>query len=358
MWTAPQALLYLCFRDVSLACEARDDTTRLLKLRFYWHALGRARKTERNLRDAANLLLTKLREGQITATAVNNSASDVAIIRAAMDKVEDAFASFANAENSPSIGDCFTGAGVATFAFSEEEIAQIAGAMIDDRYFVSELSFADVCAKDSLSLSEALRVIASFDPDGGSDIASVFSGRFWAMADAVLPKFSSTSEDASNFIANALRVRERAASAIVSLLSSGRLTAATERGHVPSDAWSRWTPDWWRNELGPLLNPGLYRHIRVERQAVTMASRPTGKSEIAYKDELDRSGAPGRPTSIHLIHAEHERRLDAGFSLEKVSAESRYLEGWLASTHPKMPHAGAGAIENAIRLRHRDRKRP
>ncbi len=66
-----------------------------------------------------------------------------------------------------------------------------------------------------------------------------------------------------------------------------------------------------------------------------------------------RSGAPGRPTPMHLVRGEFDRRC----SLESVEAtitqEATFLSGWLNATHPKAPPLAPKAIANALRAKHR-----
>lgn len=66
------------------------------------------------------------------------------------------------------------------------------------------------------------------------------------------------------------------------------------------------------------------------------------------------SGAPGRPTSMHLVVAELDRRAGNGEMKESVVAESKDLSQWLAKVHADKPQAKPKAIETGIRARHRE----
>ncbi len=66
-----------------------------------------------------------------------------------------------------------------------------------------------------------------------------------------------------------------------------------------------------------------------------------------------RSGAPGKPTSMHLVEEEFLRRHEADEIAPKVSQEAAYLEGWLRSSYPKHPRLTAKAIANHLSGRHR-----
>jgi hypothetical protein len=91
------------------------------------------------------------------------------------------------------------------------------------------------------------------------------------------------------------------------------------------------------------------RHISAA--AVTISS---GRAEnLAGGASNARTGAPGRPSSMHLIRQEHERRLAAGEAQGAVSAEAAKLAYWFVTNHPNLPRAGRKAIENAIRATHR-----
>jgi hypothetical protein len=56
---------------------------------------------------------------------------------------------------------------------------------------------------------------------------------------------------------------------------------------------------------------------------------------------------------MHLVHEEHQHRLDSGEAERSVVAESKLLAAWLRNTHPHAPKLTAKAIENNIRDRHR-----
>ncbi len=68
------------------------------------------------------------------------------------------------------------------------------------------------------------------------------------------------------------------------------------------------------------------------------------------------TGAPGRPTSAHLIEAEFERRAEAGERQARLRAEAKTLEGWLQQAHPRAPRLSWKTIENHIRERFRQQK--
>jgi hypothetical protein len=69
----------------------------------------------------------------------------------------------------------------------------------------------------------------------------------------------------------------------------------------------------------------------------------------AHASLLPVTGAPGRRSSMHLILAEHERRVIDG-EASKVSRqhEATTLEQWLKRTHPNMPPATAKTIRGRL----------
>jgi len=62
-----------------------------------------------------------------------------------------------------------------------------------------------------------------------------------------------------------------------------------------------------------------------------------------------RSGTAGRPTSMHLVCSEFERRKAAGEQHSSQQAWGKVLSNWLASEHPNEPQATAKAILNSMR---------
>ena len=80
-----------------------------------------------------------------------------------------------------------------------------------------------------------------------------------------------------------------------------------------------------------------------------------GVRDIAGVADQYRTGAPGRPTSIQLVEAEHRTRWDRGEALESIVAESKILEKWLSRIHPTAPPLTAKTIRNRLAEEHRRR---
>ncbi len=73
--------------------------------------------------------------------------------------------------------------------------------------------------------------------------------------------------------------------------------------------------------------------------------RPESPTPLAV---MDRSGVPGRPTSIHLVEEEMNRRAAGGQTLGKMVDEAKALSTWLKNTHAGMPQLGFKRIQNAL----------
>jgi hypothetical protein len=93
----------------------------------------------------------------------------------------------------------------------------------------------------------------------------------------------------------------------------------------------------------------------LDGMGVLVNQSPGGDGE---SDEVLRTGAPGRPTSRHLVEAEAQRRLDAGDYPETLTEFSRQLAEWLKAEHPEAPPMGPSAIANCIRRRWHERNNP
>ena len=89
------------------------------------------------------------------------------------------------------------------------------------------------------------------------------------------------------------------------------------------------------------------------------------KSEVAKFwpfDRVDepaaprRTGAPGRPTSIHLVEAEFEARCAHNEVKASLAEEAEALAAWLRDEHPNAPRLTAKTIKNNLRAAYRQHK--
>ena len=89
------------------------------------------------------------------------------------------------------------------------------------------------------------------------------------------------------------------------------------------------------------------------------------KSDVAKFWPLDeaagvvytlRSGAPGRPTSMHLVQAEFTARCARSEVAASLAEEAQYLAEWLKSAHPSAPGLKVKSIKNNLRAAYRQHK--
>jgi hypothetical protein len=67
------------------------------------------------------------------------------------------------------------------------------------------------------------------------------------------------------------------------------------------------------------------------------------------------TGAPGRPTSIHLVELEYRDRWQRGEAKTGIGAEAEALAEWLRTEHPDAPQLTPKTIANRLRHEHRRR---
>lgn len=93
----------------------------------------------------------------------------------------------------------------------------------------------------------------------------------------------------------------------------------------------------------PLIPPGLRDFIEG-----------TGNDP----EPIYRSGAPGRPTSMHLIEAEMRKRADRGELQKSMLAEFESLSKWLGEKHPRAHPTKSKTISNNLRPLYNKLKSP
>jgi len=65
------------------------------------------------------------------------------------------------------------------------------------------------------------------------------------------------------------------------------------------------------------------------------------------------SGGAGRPSAMHLVEAEYERRTALGELNGRIGQVSEILAEWAHETYPDLRTPGPGTIANVLRARHR-----
>lgn len=77
-----------------------------------------------------------------------------------------------------------------------------------------------------------------------------------------------------------------------------------------------------------------------------------------FGTQQPKAGAPGRPTSMHLVRTELEERASRNELAATVTDEAKALSQWLAATHSDCPPLTAKTIRNNIGGRYRELTRP
>ena len=73
-------------------------------------------------------------------------------------------------------------------------------------------------------------------------------------------------------------------------------------------------------------------------------------AEEAHQAETPTStGAPGRPSSMHIVEVEFDRRAKESLTASTLKKESELLAEWLECTHPKAPNLTPKTIRNRLR---------
>ena len=92
----------------------------------------------------------------------------------------------------------------------------------------------------------------------------------------------------------------------------------------------------------------------TNRHDVRWKQLMVGKADIVrlwpfQSSPIPKSGAAGRPTSMHLVVAEFEQRAARGDVEDTLAKQATVLAEWLVQTYRDYPPAGRKAIESGIR---------
>jgi hypothetical protein len=117
---------------------------------------------------------------------------------------------------------------------------------------------------------------------------------------------------------------------------------------------------WRRNDAEHFIDRGQapYRGVHCEQIGTLYIKIQSAAERTATALVSDRSGAPGAPSSKHLVKTEFQRRIDASEIEQSLAEESKVLSCWLAKTHPGLRPMQARTIENSIRDTWRKHKKP
>jgi hypothetical protein len=117
-------------------------------------------------------------------------------------------------------------------------------------------------------------------------------------------------------------------------------------------------------EVERLAREAVARKVRAQISRAPKPIKPLGgaratalpnEHEARKSPEIDqyRTGAAGRPSIMHLVEAEFQRRVDNGTALPVLRQEASELSAWARREHPEAPPVTAKTIENQLRAKHR-----
>jgi hypothetical protein len=115
----------------------------------------------------------------------------------------------------------------------------------------------------------------------------------------------------------------------------------------------------FREPRGGLSSRG-YDNVVFRRQNILAIWQPRFPEEFERDlttPLVTKTGAPGRPSSMHLVEREYRARGDRGDTNARIGEEAKVLSEWLQTTHPDAPRLTPKTIANQLRHEHRERMR-
>ncbi len=148
-------------------------------------------------------------------------------------------------------------------------------------------------------------------------------------------------------------------SALFSDLEVHHLFSSEELDHADDDELYLWaTPYVDREHWRAKFSDDLRQRRKTIWSKLVVSKADVVKwwpFEIAH--EIDpgppRTGAPGAPSTMSYIVAEHDKRCDDNVADNSVGREAKHLKAWFENAYKGWPCATAKTIENRIRERHR-----
>jgi|GEM_PF-5047707 hypothetical protein len=182
-----------------------------------------------------------------------------------------------------------------------------------------------------------------------ADQASTATGRFEMVARGLHELEEGVLSEGKDKLARGMEEVEGHFSGYVAF---GRINIDSNLAFIPPRHWEGGKVDWDECRLevfgGPtwvgvriLASSDVEPEViaQIIQEADTIATDPA---------DLIRTGAPGRPTPMHLVEQEFRRRTEAGAVEDRVTRESEVLAIWLQNEHPSLPKLSAKAIRNKI----------
>ena len=121
---------------------------------------------------------------------------------------------------------------------------------------------------------------------------------------------------------------------------------------IPASAWSALRLD--DVTKGTVKGPGVALFdVRVGPSSI-LAAPPSPASARAPVPPLPATGAPGRPSHMHLVEAEFRRRRDAGCIETSLNREAAALAAWFKVAYPDKQPVTAKTVANRLREQFRE----
>jgi hypothetical protein len=105
------------------------------------------------------------------------------------------------------------------------------------------------------------------------------------------------------------------------------------------ERWESWLP------TGRVVNGSKYNGCRL---FIRPASLEHWLGPAAEDVPIPKTGAPGRPSSMAVVMAEHRRRVSSGESACSRAVEGQALETWFKEMHLCVPCPTARTIQNNL----------
>jgi hypothetical protein len=123
---------------------------------------------------------------------------------------------------------------------------------------------------------------------------------------------------------------------------------------LPRELFDRWCA---KHNLPE--SPRRFQPQSVDKNELSTEPRqPLSANHEATPKESYRTGAPGKPSSAHLVKNELERRGETGQIESNLEKQAKSLAEWLKEKHPNAPPMTVRTIENQIRDLYRSLKNP
>ena len=185
-------------------------------------------------------------------------------------------------------------------------------------------------------------------------LSMLVMGDLWEVASDEASRASQTSDlpirDARTALWDALKRGDIEASAI--------REGTAERAFIPAETWcdleveERRSRDYLVVSMGFGRTGAVFERVLFRKEDV-LTVWPGGEAGLP-----NRTGAPGRPSSMHLIDAELKARMERGDTLPTLRLESEALADWFLRTYPHAARPTPKTIQNKIREIYRTGKAP